>query len=98
MIAVTILTKEELHLEDIPDAWSCWLELSDGQDTLYLPATAPIGTKDLAAYFRAQADRLWQIAVEKSYAYEDLPQPILMNERLAALEGRVGALEVAVTP
>lgn len=93
MIAITILAKEEIHLEDIPDAWSCWLELTDGQDILYLPATAPIDTKDLTAHFQARADRLWTIAERKHYTYEGLPQSILIGNRLTTLGEQVNALK-----
>lgn len=94
MITITIVTQEQsLDESDIPGVWACWLKLTDGQDIFYLPATAPIDTKDLSAHFQAQADRLWQIAVGKGYVYEDLPQSILTDKRLVTLEGRVTDLE-----
>ena len=95
MIAISILTKEQVPAANgLPSVWACWLELTDGQDTYYLPTTAPADTKDLAAHFQAQADVLWQIAVRKNYVYENLLQSVLANNRLAALEERVRDLEV----
>jgi hypothetical protein len=52
------------------DIWTCWLEITDGVDVWYLPATAPddLEAGDLQAHFDAQADDLWLLAREKGYS------------------------------
>jgi len=95
MIAVSVLTEKHIPTVDrLPDALTCWLKLTDGQDTRYLPTTAPLDAPDLVLHFQAQAERLWQVAAVKNYAYEALP----VDYRLTVLEERVAALETAVKP
>jgi len=49
--------------------WSCWLEISQGDETWMLPATAPgtLAEGELQAYFEAKEDELWQVARVKQY-------------------------------
>jgi hypothetical protein len=100
VITVKILTKEPTSDEQgNPIAFACWLQLADGKQTLYLPATAPIDSDDLPAHFQTQAEKLWPIALRKGYtsALAILPERDLLKAIVQAAglseSGIVAALE-----
>lgn len=67
-------------------AWICWLELSQDEETWWLPATAPgdVLEGELQAHFEARWDGLWRLAQEKQHA-PDIVQRLAERELLVRL-------------
>lgn len=77
------------------DCQFCWLELSNGAETYFLPANAPADVVDLATHFQAREKELWQIAKEKAYApdiYARIPTKALLLALVEALLGEINLL------
>lgn len=86
MISIIIA---ELSSEDAP-VWACWLEISQGEETWMLPATAPgtLAEGELQAHFDAMESYLWGVAQAKQYE-ADLYQHIAAKRVLKAFAGVV---------
>lgn len=56
-------------VDESPSFWNCWLELTQGDESYSLPATAPgeIAESELLAHFGADEASLWQTAQRKQY-------------------------------
>ena len=96
MITIAILYSERLVDTAGPaviECLSCWLELTDGKQTFYLPATAPGDTPELEKYFQTQAEELWEIAKKKRYTdfYAVLPERVLLRAFSELLRQEVNA-------
>lgn len=65
--------------------WACWLEISLGEETWMLPATAPgeLVEGELQAFFDAKESELWAVAQAKQHTV-DLYQHVAVKRVLKA--------------
>jgi hypothetical protein len=64
-----VTAKYNPQTHESPAFWNCWLELTQGDESYSLPATAPgnMAEGDLLVHFEAGEARLWRIAQEKAH-------------------------------
>ena len=69
-MTIQIITAEWIPQEDdILAFWSCWLELTLGDESYSLPTSAPgdLAEGDLLGFFEPKEDELWYVAQQKQY-------------------------------
>ena len=56
--------------------WACWLQITQDEESYFLPATAPgtLAEEELQVYFDAHEDELWSVAQNKGYEPDILKQ------------------------
>lgn len=94
---INIVSIEKITPEHVQPRWMCWLELTEDDTALWLPATAPgeLAVEDLQAHFDAQQVRLWQIAQEEEYEIDvikRLPEHELLKRILRLILNEINIL------